>query len=321
MTPPRFILHQLPAAIIFVLLSGCASVQTIPKPPPDFTPVEAIDGTKHEKLAVQFLDAHDYQRALRELMILQAIYPDHHEYRNRARVLRALIKRRANSATLSAKNEIKKGQMAKAEKSLRQALAIDPGQREALEILRALGSRKAMRMQHAKTDQLQRKRQATGEHDETEHATDGTQETFYLELARSLYQQGDWSGCARETGKYLTSRPNDPRARTLFVNAALKAAETHRNKQQLEAARTLLTQALPYSDANSIGLIRNQLDAIAEKLSEIYYLEGIKIYREDIRLAIAFWEKSLEADPDHSRALAHLDVAKQSLKNLQQIRQ
>jgi tetratricopeptide (TPR) repeat protein len=62
-----------------------------------------------------------------------------------------------------------------------------------------------------------------------------------------------------------------------------------------------------------------KLAELKQKQADEFYQKGLRAFRNDIELAISYWEKALELDPGHASAKLKLNKAIQIRKNLRQI--
>lgn len=317
--------HRQPVvmAMLAVTLAGCATFSSMQKDNPVSTP-RALSNSKATAEAVLNVQARkkhalDLQAESRlheaqlQWRVLLAVDPNNTEYRNRLRVLQALINRRAKNIILLGHNALERNNHKDAERHYLAALTIDPFNAEALESLRALQTKSLTRLQEIKSAKLQKLHAA----DASEHTDDAeiyTPAKFYYELGVQLFDQEDWLGAAREIGKYLAVDPHHQDAREYYSLAEFLIAQSQINDNQPEGGLKHLKEAIKYS-SNAPPEWYDIVGQIKLDLAEQYYIYGVQSVRDNIDIAIEMWQKALINNPRHEKAQIRLDDAMQLRKN------
>lgn len=285
------------------------------------TPVDSLDIKSRKALAHAYYVERDYASSLTQWKILRAIDPNNTEYKNRIRVMNVLIKRRANIHVANGRDAIDRKDYAKAELLLLKALAMDPGHPTALAMLKKIEADRIETRQQAKTRRLKKKQLAKfnkNQHSQEKHP-DNSQEQLYLEMGMSFYRKGDWSGSIREIGKYLSNNEHDQKAKSIVAKSHFKLSQMFESRGHLEPA----IQHLEDGMKNSRRITEQQQEkllSLKEKISESFYINGVKSYRNDINQAIVYWERAIDYNPNHFKAKNRLSKATQMQKNLKKIK-
>ena len=290
--------------VALILASGCAI--RAPDERPTAVARDAIDASQHADWAERYTKRREYQKARYEWMIAATLSPEHEVYRHKLDELNTTIETESRTLVNRARSSLEKDDTNGAEQLLLSALAINPDARDALDLLRMIQTNAMRERQLARLQQLQH-RQVTIDTNGG-RKTDIAQEIEYLQLGLELYKQNDWNGALREIDKYLRNHPENVSARKLAVSAARHAFEEHRALGQLELAKENLEEAIRLSEAADPGL-DEELTELNLRLADEYYLEGVKLFRDNKKLAIEYWRKCLGLNPAHAKAKSSLEFA------------
>jgi tetratricopeptide (TPR) repeat protein len=317
---------QLNAVILTTALFGCANA-----PVPERKPISApatqsiaksatepvLDVQARKKYALSLQTESRLHEAQLQWRVLLAIDPNNTEYRNRLRVLQALINRRTKNIILLGHTAVERNNLKEAERHYLSALTIDPLNLEALESLRTLQTKTLTRLQEIKSAKLQKLHTAdAGAH--TDEGEDDVQERFYYDLGVQMFGQQDWFGAVREIGKYLTANPRDAEAREYYSLAQFQLALSQLNDNLLESSMKHLKEAILYT-TNAPQEWYDMMAKIKYDLAELYYMNGIQTVHDNIDVAIEMWQKALINNPRHEKAQIRLDNAMQLKKNVSRI--
>lgn len=303
----------------FILLPACTNTK---KPINQANiPVESLNIKNRIALANSLYKNHDYASALVQWKVLRTINPKNPEYKNRIRVLQALIKRRANFHIASGQDAMERKDFSAAELSLLKALAREPRHSTALSLLKKIEANRVETKQQAKTRRLKKKQLAKLSKAQQVHENhpDHSQEQLYLEMGLNLYRKGDWSGSIREIKKYLSINEHDQKAKNTVARSHFKLSQIFESRGHLEPAIQHLEDGLK----NSKQITEQQqekLITLKEAISENFYVNGVKSYRNNIDQAIVYWEKAINYNPNHFKAKNRLSKATQIQKNLKKIK-
>lgn len=304
-------------------------------------PTESINIGYRKALAQKYFKRQDYHASLTQWKVLQTIDPQNPEYANRIRVLDALIKRRIKLFLKRGKDQLGNDQLIKAEESLLMALALDPNNYFALKMMRRIEAKRVQRVQIAKTQKLLRKQRkqhaaeqkrlaalaaSNGESDalddENGHEDHESQEVIYLDMGKVLYSRGDWSGAIREINKYLTSNKSTSVIRSMLKTSHLNMSHLFEERGHWDPAIQHLSDAIVNANSkDEMSQLRLKRSELKLKAAENYYVEGVKVYRDNVSQAILFWQQALNHNPGHTKAKNRLKKAEQIQQKLKEIKQ
>ena len=284
-------------------------------------PAESLNIKNRKALANSFYKKHDYANSLTQWKILRTINPDNVEYQNRIRVLKVLIKRRSKIHLTNGRDAIKRNDFKTAETSLLKVLALNPRHSKALTMLKKIEASRVENIQQTKTRRLKKKQLAKLNQDieSSQIVSSNSQEQFYLEMGLDLYQKGDWSGSIREIEKYLSINEHDQKAKNTVAKSHFKLSRRFESRGHLEPAIQHLKDGMKYSERVTDEQIE-KLASLKINLSENFYKNGVKTYRNDINQAILYWERAIDYNPNHFKAKNRLAKATQMQRNLSKIK-
>ena len=296
-------------------------------------PTNKINVERRETIAQELLDNQDFYASLTQWKILQTINPSNPQYANQILSLEALIERRIKLFLVKSKDSLEVNDLRAAEMSLLKALALDPNNLFALKMMRNIESQRMQKAQILKTEKLRRKRMAKyvadkkrrvaltkkveqQAEDEEEPLEVEVQEAAYLEMGVSLYKAGDWNGAIREINKYLSTNKSNRKVQNILQHSHLKLSEVFAKQGHWDPAMRHMDNAFDYVTTwDMLKKMERRRDELHLRAAESYYIEGVKVFRDNIDKAIAFWQQSLHYNPEHSKAKDRLLNAKQSVKN------
>lgn len=325
-----------------LLVFGCASkkISPITEVKQALIHTETINVEHRKALAQQLFEEQDYYSALTQWRILKTIDPDNAEYINRIRVLETLIKRRIKLYLVKGKEFLVNDELKLAEIQLLKALALDPTDFFALKMMRNIESKRVNKVQIAKTKKLELKQQAKFEEEkrrqsssvqkqhaniDTEKDQDeeiGVQEAFYLDMGKVLFKKGDWSGSIREIEKYLSSNKSTPSIQSMLFKAHNNMSSVFERRGHWEPAIQHIESALyNANDTKDIKKLEYKRKGLKHKASEYYYVEGVKVYRDNVDKAITYWQQAIAHNSSHENAQNRLTKALKIKRNLDAIQQ
>jgi tetratricopeptide (TPR) repeat protein len=303
--------HVWTPACVLLLLCACAAQKPLPPSAVPVTPAKAATLLAREKLALAAEKSGDLADALVHWKILRTIDPKNAAYRTRIGELNDRIRVEADRRIDAGTVAISKGDSQTARREFLAALALDPGNGDALAKLRRLEYDRVWQIQSAKLDKLK-----TQEEQEAETASE--QERFYFELATAMLRQGDYAGAIREIQKYLNSYPNDRQAKKLAADAYAKLAAQQREQGQLRNALQNVEQAKRFNGGSDAARDNTEQE-LKKDLADEYYEKGLRVHRSDPSQAVEMYQKALSYNPDHTKAKLKLNEALRMLKTLQQM--
>lgn len=301
-------------------------------------PTESINIGHRKALAQEYFQQQDYHAAMTQWKVLRAIDPKNPEYVNRIRVLEALVKRRIKLYLKQGKEQLLEDDLPAAEKSLLKALALDPNNYFALKMMRQIEAKRVQRVQMAKTKRLLRKQKAkfaaeqkrrekleqnkrvTEESEITAKAAVNSQEAVYLDMGKVLFKQGDWSGAIREINKFLSSNESTQEIRSILKQSHINMSQLFETRGHWDPAIQHLNDAIDNTETpQELADLKRKRTTLKTKAAEDYYIEGVKIYRDNVDRAILFWQQALNHDPSHLKAKNRLRKAEKIQQNLKLI--
>ncbi len=303
-------------------------------------PTETINIDYRETLAKTFFNQQDFYAALTQWKILRTINPNNTEYANRISVLNVLMTRRVELYLRQSKVDLRNGNLKKAENKLLKLLAIDPNNPVALKMMRRIESDNVQAIQIAKTNKLlskQHKKYAVKQDKDTPIAPqipvepalnnvsvtleEQTQESIYLAAGKEFYHKADWGGAIREINKYLSSNDSTPDIEKILKKSHIEMSRKFEVRGHWDPAIQHLDDALVNAkDGQDTAELKQKRMALAAKAAENYYIEGVKVYRDDVERAILFWQQALNHNPRHLNAKNRLKKAEVIQQNLEAIR-
>jgi len=151
--------------LLVTILSGCANTNaTLNKPAQKNTiSIDQQNIQNRKSMAVAYFKEQNYAAALKQWKILNTIYPDEHEFKNRIQVLEALIHRRAKIHIITGRKALAKKEYKTAETAALKVLAMNPTHRTALSMLRKVEKYREAQKQQTKPQIRSDKQFATRE--------------------------------------------------------------------------------------------------------------------------------------------------------------
>jgi tetratricopeptide (TPR) repeat protein len=154
--------------------------------------------------------------------------------------------------------------------------------------------------------------------------------TDYLDNAQSYMNQQKWLEAQTELNRILSLEPQNQEAlsrknkvreelRALSIRHTQTGIQLYKQKKY-SAAETEFKVALHYDNSNVTAT--NYLEKMKPQekvvsggdINELY-MKGVNAYtQEKYQLAITYWQRVLEIDPDHSNALRNIKRAQEKLK-------
>jgi len=303
--------------ILILLLIGCTNNKPINQ---SSVPVEQININHRIAVAHAAFKSQDFYEALTQWKILNTIDPENAEYKNRMRVLDALIKRRIKLHINNGKDALTQNKLISAEMAFLKVLALNPEHKFALKKLQEIDIKRSESIQKRKTAKLiERKKLQSLQVQEESHQDENSQESAYLQMGIEYFNQKDWNSSIREINKYLSGNPTDKTAKNYLFKAHIKLSELFEKRghyepaiQHMEDAFTYVTDAKPKQ--------RAKLKYLQQKLASDYYIDGVKIYRDNISQAISLWQRALKYDPENKNIQTRLNNALEIQNKLKEIK-
>jgi tetratricopeptide (TPR) repeat protein len=141
-----------------------------------------------------------------------------------------------------------------------------------------------------------------------------------LDRAVDLAKQGAYLASIPFFRSHLSQFPADDEATGLLANSHREVGITLYNHGKLEESLSHLEASADYGDRDD-GVVEAALSDAKSRLAQEAYEKGVRVFRQDVEMAIALWEQTLAYDPGHVKAKSYLDRAykiQQSLNSLAQ---
>lgn len=296
-----------------MLITGCVTqppiVVVIPKSEDSKS---RMLGERIKSARAAFMDG-DLALALNEWEVARTLDPKNRALSAKVTETRKLIASRTDALYAQAGEHIAAGDDDAGRTALLEMLALDPSRADALETLRGIEQRRIVAYQEQKLARMRgtasvartktptRKPQKHVEPD----AEQEPEEEAYLKLGQQLLADGKPGEASVEADKALRAMPDDRRARKLYSTAHTQAADEAQAQGDLETALAHY-EALKRQAPKAEPKLDGKIQGLKKDLAEHYYREGLRVYREDIDRAIAYWEQSTGYDPDHRKAKLRL---------------
>ncbi len=294
--------------------------------------VEHINIQHRIDIANQLFKQGEYYESLTQWTILRGIQPKNPQYKNRIRVLKALIKRRLKNNLTIANAALIKNNLKEAEIYFLIALSLAPNHNTAIKELKNIEVIRAELRQDKRTKRLKEKQRLaqesisnenstlikkTEKQNENENENENEQESLFLEIGIKLFETKDWNGAIRETTKYLSANPTDKNAIHIVITSHLNLSKRFEDRGHIGPAIQHLEDSIAL---NKNTEHRKKLLYLKRKLSSSYYIEGIKVYRDNIDQAITYWKKAIETNPNNKKAIFRLKKSEKMKRNLSKIK-
>jgi tetratricopeptide (TPR) repeat protein len=147
-------------------------------------------------------------------------------------------------------------------------------------------------------------------------AAQSRQTAANIKAAREHLDQGRYQQSLERVESLLKTAPDNVEARKLAAEARYRLAREHvDHKRLLEAREVLATAAADHEPSAVLG--KTVHTRLAER-AQIHYRNGVKHFiHEDLKPAIAEWEKALACDPNHTKARENIDNARRLMQKIE----
>lgn len=310
------------------LIAGCVSQPLEPqeKPeasPEDLTPhsvpVNARVAEVWKQKAQKARQSGDLPGAIDCWHVVSLLSPDDEQAKRVLDALRqdAIEKAKESFAIAAAAHQ--KGDVEGATRSLTRVVALDPEHNEAVRMLREIERNRIEAIQADRAAQA-RSEASAGEARKARVGTRPGEPNGYGELDQrlGLFEAGDIATGLAEFQRYIETRPKDKEGRQRIV-AAISAKARKLETEADDEQALLLYERLAAMGGSGAADAAARIQALRRQLSKKYLLEGQKIYRTDLDLAIRNWEVSVKFDPANELARSRLNDGLKMQETLRQI--
>ena len=301
------------------LLAACAqapvvthSTLDVPRTSPaDDARVQAI--ARHRQLAQQARDTDDLAAAANQWHIVALLAPEEPKYRREQEVVNTAIRQGVRDQLQVGNAAWKSGDNERATQAMLRALALDPANDEAAKVLREIDRLRISRLQGERAQKLRPVDIAALKSGASEAVA-----LYDLEQPLEMLRAGDVNGGLRELRAYVDANPGNRAARQRIGTAVADRARELQDKGSREQAYMLYEQAAALRGETTPEW-NKQMQALRKALSEEYYNNGERAYRNDVALAIKQWETSVRYDPQNLKASLRLRDARAAQEKLRNI--
>ena len=301
-------LGTLASALLILAVAGCALPVQVSEPPAE--PRLSERKTK----AVALSRKGDLAAALVEWRVLETLSGGDAEVTRERRKLETEISRRTAADFAKGRKAASKGRLKQARRSFLAVLKADPNHGAAIEELRKI---EVLRVRQRRPNYVgyQAARAAAAKPVRPPDPPAATQSApsppsppkSEVKEAAALAAQGDHDRAIALLETHLQRHPEDreARARLSSSHAAVGVALFKAGK---------LEQSLAHLEKSAGGegrdpQVTRMLADAKGKLAQDAYEKGVRVFRQDVDKAIAYWEKTLAYDPAHTKAKLHLERA------------
>lgn len=297
-----------------MIVSGCASGPLVERPisAPDAEPglfLEPFEQRQRE-LALSLTRREQLAQAAVAWEVLALLRPERSEYRKRQADTNAQIKKAVGERLQAAAEAHQRGDVQQATLAYLRVLSLEPDNATAVQALRDMERGRAIRTHQVRNARLPPSAKARTGHGEPKVAPPAySAERRNLDYGVMLLHQGDYAGSIKLLETFLAGNPKEVLARRTLADACAQLGQQRLQQGAREEALALLekAQALREQDAPDL---RTKILALRRELAEEQYQNGLRAYNNDIRRAIAHFERSLRFDPSHVRANIRLQEAR-----------
>lgn len=294
--------HRLAPVALAVALTGCAGGSALQGGDEAYLAAQSA-------AAVEAQESGDPARALAFWRSVLTLDPNNPTAVAAVDALQVQITQDTASALRQAQDAYKKGRIRDGDRWMLRALALTPGQEDALAALRNSDSNASHAKQNKKSGvevQNLAKKQAE------DIAVDDS-----LTKLQLRYDTGDYRGVIDEAHK----QPNgNSEAILQLVGAAhLQLAERAAASDEPEKQLEHLDAALASASTNNDPL-RRERTRLAHSLSDDYYKQGLALLKTDLSASLSALERSVDLNPSNIAAREKLDQAEALKRNLEKIR-
>ena len=278
-------------------LSACATQS------PSFTQRSAVlaELNLHKELAHDAYKSNRFYESLHHWKKLNELYPDNQEFQDRIFILNKLIKRRVKIGLDSAKQAMKRKEYVVAVNEFEKILILDPTNNVAIKYLAQLNKDEKNKNNIIPNNETTSESLENSSLDTDEANND----LRILEDGLNLIDQREWARAVTTLKKYIKRNPEDDIAKNYLSTVHLQLSKEYYDKKQFQAAIKYFEFAVNYSNDNKIKL-EQELKSLNLEIAHRYYIEGVKAYKTNKKLAISFWKKTLKYNPSHLSATVRL---------------
>ncbi len=317
-------------------LVGCAQqpiappAPTVVAPPPapaaiDAELTQAI--ARHRRLALDYRAKADHAAAAAQWQILQLLDPDDGSYAKELAATHRTIQAEAGAQLQQGRAAYAAGNLDRASLAMLRVLALEPGQPEAIRVLRSIDMRRSTRVQANRAARA-RAAEEPGPNAPTaptaptarnvERGASNAGDGYEIEQALEIFRAGDTTAGLRDLRAYVNAHPGNRPARQRIGGVVAERARELENKGAREPALALYEQATSLRGEGTPPWA-SRVASLKKAMSQDYYQQGSRAYRTDLAQAVRLLEKSVAYDPANTRAAVRLKEARAARDKLDRI--
>ncbi len=126
-----------------------------------------------------------------------------------------------------------------------------------------------------------------------------------LQRAMGLAEKGAYLDSIPHLRKHLSEFPKDTKAQNLLAMSHREVGIALYNNGDLRESLSHLEASSGFASASDAAVAAALADA-KDRLAKTAYENGIRVFRSDVKQAIAYWEETLNYDPAHAKAKSYL---------------
>lgn len=140
-----------------------------------------------------------------------------------------------------------------------------------------------------------------------------------LEQGQSFIKNKKFQGLLQLSDRLETLSPNHEQVNEFRYLAYKSLGDQQLQENAPLLAMELYEQALPFAQSNNRQSLQKRLSEMRKTEADIYYEQGLKMFKQDLPAAIASFQTALELDPSHPRVKQQLLRAQRIQENLLKI--
>ena len=305
-------------------LAGCAT-RPIPSVPgtPQFEvpagPSEMDRAIERRRAAAQKLEqANDLGGAATQWRIVLLLAPEDRQAAERLAALQASIGKSVADELAVSRDALRRGDVEQAQHSFLRVLALDAGNKDAIDGLREIDRQRAMRRGAGLAARVQAEQAVVGTRNRSARGPSAEAGDYDVEQSLELLRAGDSVVALAEVRRYVAANPRDRALRERIAGALYSRARELERQGDGNAAVGMYEEAIkthgsPPRDWSA------QSSRLKARLAAEEYEKGVRMMSGDIDAAISHFEAALRLVPHHTQAQLQLDRAQKMQQKLRAI--
>lgn len=306
------------------VLSGCV---TPPPPAAVSEPVAEVPAGPNEveraierrrAAAVRLEQANDLAAAATQWQIVLLLAPKDRQAAERLAAVRASISKIVADELAGGRDALRRGDADRAQQSLLAVLALDAGNREAIEALREIDRQRTMRRGAERAARAQAEQSMAATRGRGVRRPSSEAGDYDIEQSLELLRAGDSATAVAELRRYIAASPGDRALRERVAAALRSRAQILENQGDGQAAVEMYSEAIRIHGSAPRDWA-TQLNRLRTQLAGQEYEKGVRMMSTDVTAAIKHFEAALRFVPNHTQAQLQLDRARKVQQRLRSI--